>query len=298
VEALSPAYEPLPSDPGGWRHVPSFDGTRIAWRIDGTGSGLPLVLCNGISCDDGYWRALVPALTAGRRVVRWHYRGHGHSEIPPDAAHSTVQAVVRDLVCLLDHLQIPAAVLAGHSFGAQVALAAALEHPGRVRGVAAVAGSASSPYGQGWGAAVFGPLRKLVLALPELSNQAWATLWSAPAAYWVARAVRGTTRLAPREVMADYFTHVSERDLGVLLAMLRSMLEHSAMEELPDLRCPLLAIAGDADALTPLEAMMAMAVRARGELVIVPGGAHTLPAEHPEAVVAHLLPFLARLEAA
>jgi pimeloyl-ACP methyl ester carboxylesterase len=62
---------------------------------------------------------------------------------------------------------------------------------------------------------------------------------------------------------------------------------------------PLLALAGDADRLTSVPVMTRFALAARdGELAVCHGGTHTLPAEHPDWVLDHLEPLLARVDAA
>jgi pimeloyl-ACP methyl ester carboxylesterase len=283
----------------GWRTTPGADGTSIAWRIDGTPGGTPLVLCNGIACADGYWRDIVPALAPDRQVVRWHYRGHGRSGPPQDPTAVGLDAVVGDLACVLEAAGVGHAALAGHSYGVQVALEGAHRLPGRVTAVIAIAGAPEEALPGGDAAVVFiEALERLHRASPRLAEAVWDAAWSSTAAYWVARAMRGTNARAPRQVMAEYFDHVRGLDVAVLLPMMRAMQAHSVGDALRDLGVPLLAIAGDSDGITPLEVMEAMAVQARGELAVVRGGTHTLPAEEPQAVVAHLEPFLRRLDEA
>jgi pimeloyl-ACP methyl ester carboxylesterase len=291
---------PDADDPqAGWRTTPGIDGTPIAWRIDGDAGGVPLVLCNGIACADGYWRDIVPAISPHRPVVRWHYRGHGRSGPPHDADAVGLDAVVGDLACVLDAARLDEAALAGHSYGVQVALEAAHRLPRRVKAVIAIAGAPEEALPGGDAGVVFiEALQRLHRASPRLADVVWNTAWSSTAIYWVARAMRGTNARAPRQVMAEYFDHVRGLDPAVLLPMMRAMQDYSADGAVEDLSVPLLAIAGDSDGITPLEVMEALAVKTRGELAVVRGGTHTLPAEEPQAVVSHLEPFLSRLDGA
>ena len=59
-------------------------------------------------------------------------RGHGESDKPHDADAYARDALVGDIVALLDHLGIARADLMGFSLGARLALATALAHPGRI----------------------------------------------------------------------------------------------------------------------------------------------------------------------
>jgi pimeloyl-ACP methyl ester carboxylesterase len=66
----------------------------------------------------------------------------------------------------------------------------------------------------------------------------------------------------------------------------------------PALQVPLLALAGDADRLTPLPVMTRLALDApQGELAVCHGGTHTLPAEHPWWVLDQIRPLLRRVDA-
>jgi pimeloyl-ACP methyl ester carboxylesterase len=289
----------------GWTRTTSFDGTGLAWRVDMPAGGpaaghLPAVLCNGIACSDQYWPDVVAGLARRRAVVRWDYRSHGRSDPPADPAEVTVDSVVRDLVAVLDAAGVGRAVVVGHSFGVQVALEAARVVPERVAAVVAVAGAPGQPMGRllgiNAGTLLFPPLALLQRLTPGTSRQAWRRLWASAAMPILARALRGTTTSAPAEVMAAYFSHVGRLDLEVLLGMMRSMQLHSAEDALESLDIPLLAIAGDADGLTPPEVMAAMAMRARGEFAVLEGAAHTLPAEQPGGVLAVLEPFLDRID--
>lgn len=297
---------------GTWSSVRTFDGTPIVWRRDGPGADGPreteaaepltLVLCNGIACSDGYWTRVLPQLTAHHEVVRWDYRGHGRSGSPVDAQALGVDAVVRDLHAVLEAAAVSRGVLVGHSFGVQVALEAVRSDPTRVAGVVAVAGAPGRPLpgmlGLGGGALVLSPLAALNAAAPALTRRLWRGAWSSDLAHGVARGLRATTSQAPRRVMADYFGHVAERDLELLVGMLRGMQVHDAAEVVGALPVPLLCVAGSADGFTPMPGMAAMARRAPdGELAVVPAASHTLPAEQPEVLLGLLEGFMERLRA-
>jgi pimeloyl-ACP methyl ester carboxylesterase len=68
----------------------------------------------------------------GYRIVAHDQRGHGESDKPHDPAAYGREALVDDIVRLLDHLQIERVDLLGYSMGARLSLQTALEHPDRV----------------------------------------------------------------------------------------------------------------------------------------------------------------------
>lgn len=293
---------PASSDADSWRTTASADGTTIAWRRDGLAGvhpgpvPTPVVLCNGIACSTGHWSALAELLVAERPVVRWDYRGHGRSGAPTTAHAVAVADVARDLAAVLSASETQRAVIVGHSFGVQVALEAARRWPDRVAAVVAVAGASGAPLPASAVRPGVGPLdliERVNARTPDRAGDAWRAWWRSPALHVVARAIGGTSRTAPPEVMRSYFEHVSTRDIGVLLAMMRAMQRHDASDVVRELSVPLLALAGGADRLTPVPVMARLALAApNGELAVCHGGSHTLPAERPEWVVGQMQPLL------
>lgn len=62
--------------------------------------------------------------------------GHGES-VPP--GRTTIQAYANDVIRFMDALNIPKAIIAGHSMGGAISLTLALDHPARVAGLILIA---------------------------------------------------------------------------------------------------------------------------------------------------------------
>lgn len=77
------------------------------------------------------WAPLIPALSAGHRVVAPDLRGFGETPLPGEG-----YADADDVIHLLDALGIDRATLVGASLGGRVALELASGHPERVRSLA------------------------------------------------------------------------------------------------------------------------------------------------------------------
>lgn len=299
--ALTAPADPVPvpsSDPDGWQHVASHDGTAIAWRVDGSPDAPTVVLCNGIACDDGYWTDVWPRLADEVRVVRWHYRGHGRSAPPANPEEVIVSSVVRDLRCVLEASATDQAVLVGHSYGVQVVCETYRAAPESVAGLVAVAGAYGHPLGtvlgRNTGALVFPLLEVARWPAPRLTAELLRVGLRSPLAYWVGRAIRGIGPDAPREVMNDYFEHVADLDVDVMLRMFRAMQEHTSADVLPDIDVPTTVIAGGRDGMTPPRLSRRMAELVPGaRLVELPGATHVLPVEEPDTVVAEVLAVVA-----
>ena len=71
----------------------------------------------------------------GNRVILIDLLGHGESDQPAHSRYYTMELFGRQVVALLDHLDIPEAVIGGTSLGANVTLEVAVHAPERCRGL-------------------------------------------------------------------------------------------------------------------------------------------------------------------
>ncbi|MEU8117873.1 alpha/beta hydrolase [Spirillospora sp. NPDC049024] len=92
---------------------------------DHGGSGTPVLLLHGLGGTLLHWDAVAPLLTGAHRVVAMDLRGHGLSGDGP----WEWEAVLDDVQAVIDHLDLDAPVLVGHSLGGMVAVQWALRHP-------------------------------------------------------------------------------------------------------------------------------------------------------------------------
>jgi pimeloyl-ACP methyl ester carboxylesterase len=119
------------------------NGIKLYHEVQGQGE--PLVLIHGGLTTIGEMRGWVRPLARTRRVVAVEMQGHGRTaDTDRPLSFATL---ADDLAALLDHLGIPKADVVGHSFGADCAIRAAIQHPGKVRRLVVI----SSAYARsGW----------------------------------------------------------------------------------------------------------------------------------------------------
>jgi pimeloyl-ACP methyl ester carboxylesterase len=102
-------------------------------------AGVPLVFVHGFACDRTDWRAQVDSLAPRATVVEWELPGHGST--PGTPAQCTIEAYGAGLARALTELELPPAILVGHSMGCRVVLEANRFRPEAVAGLVLVDGS-------------------------------------------------------------------------------------------------------------------------------------------------------------
>lgn len=113
----------------------SRTSTAIVYERAGPRGATPVVLLHAGVADRRMWEPLWPALTAGRDAVRVDLRGFGESTTRPQGKLSPVD----DVLDTLAELEIGRCHVVGTSFGAGVAVEAALMRPELVESLLLVA---------------------------------------------------------------------------------------------------------------------------------------------------------------
>lgn len=112
--------------------MPRIPANNMVFHVQQAGSGPDVVLIHGLTGDLSIWflSGAMTALGESHRVTAYDLRGHGYSDAPRAGYTSLDHA--RDLIALLDELGIGRSRLVGHSFGAVIAVHAAVIAPERV----------------------------------------------------------------------------------------------------------------------------------------------------------------------
>ena len=94
------------------------DGCPLNVSIEGRDGGPTLMLSNSLGCDMKMWEPQMAALTKLFRVVRYDRRGHGQSGAP--AGPYSMERFGRDVLAILDGLNIQKTHWCGLSMGGMV----------------------------------------------------------------------------------------------------------------------------------------------------------------------------------
>lgn len=113
------------------------DGVRLHYTDQGAGSPVVLIHGNVVSGRDWYTSGVADLLLSGHRVIIFDRPGFGHSDRPRGRMWTAAQQA--DLLHkAIQRLGAERPVIAGHSWGAIVALALAERHQGDVAGLVLV----------------------------------------------------------------------------------------------------------------------------------------------------------------
>ena len=136
------ALEPAPENrrpAEEWAEVRSLRMRYLDWG----GRGDPVLALHGLASSAHWYDILAPELRERFRVIAPDQRGHGRTTQAADGYDGP--SVAADAAGLLDVLGIEQAILFGHSWGGNVAVAAAVHFPERVRALILIDGGFVDP---------------------------------------------------------------------------------------------------------------------------------------------------------
>jgi len=261
------------------------NGVRVYYEVHGEGSPTLLMLPTWSVVHSRCWKAQVPYLGRHYRVVTFDGRGNGLSDRPTDPEAYREEEFAADALAVLDATGTGRAILVSLSIGAIRALLLAANHPDRVAGSVFIA-----------------PTVALAPNAPERSMHSF------------------TEPLDSTEGWAKYNQHHWRRDYRDFLEFFFSQMftePHSTkqiedcvgwgLETDPDaliaaatapgrpnkertlelcgrVRCPVLVIHGDQDAISPHTRGVLLACATQGALVTLEGSGHGPHARDPVKV--------------
>jgi 3-oxoadipate enol-lactonase len=257
-----------------------------AVRYFDTGEGAPFLLIHAFPLSADLWEPQLAAPPAGWRLIAPDVRGFRG----PAAAELAAEPVgpvgmddyAGDLLALLDHLRLPEAVVGGLSMGGYIALAAMRLAPHRVRGLVLADTRHTADTDEGRAR------RREMLALVEREGVEGVASAMLPG-------LLGDTSHRDRPgIVARVRQLILANEAGAVAAAITAMMNRpDSTPVLADITCPVLVLAGQEDALTPVDAARDLQSRIRdARLVVLPESGHLSNLETPDGFNAALARFL------
>jgi pimeloyl-ACP methyl ester carboxylesterase len=262
------------------------------------GDGPPLLLIHGWPQAWYAWRMLMPTLAGDFELIAVDQRGMGLSDKPKDGYDTATLA--NDLVALMDALGHERFAVYGTDTGMTIAYALAADHPNRVERL--VVSEAPLPG--------ISPSPPLFLP-PALNARLWHLAFNQLGADVNEALVRGReeiffgaefdasagTKKLPAEVVSYYVDTLAAdaealRGSFELYRAFPTMIAQNEQRKTRRLTMPVLAIGGEESGGEGVAATMKL-VADDVQSVVLPGAAHWVAEQAPEALLAALTEFLA-----
>ena len=117
------------------RYWTSTDGLKLHYRdYAGPDDRPPLLMLHGLTRNSRDFEEVAKRYAGDWRVIAVDFRGRGKSQHDPDPANYQVPVYARDVLQLLDELDIDQAVFLGTSLGGLVTMVVAITAAGRIAG--------------------------------------------------------------------------------------------------------------------------------------------------------------------
>jgi pimeloyl-ACP methyl ester carboxylesterase len=312
VASRGPRESPSPNGSGtvpgpGKRPMPQVAGVRHSYHRAGelemhvaeAGEGPPLVLLHGWPQHWYEWRKLIPALSEDYRVICPDLRGFGWSDAPEGGYDKETMA--RDVLALLDAMEVQRFYLAGHDWGGWVGFLMAQFAPERVERYVAM--NIALPFARLGLRAVTNQWRfwyQLALATPGLGPRMVGRMAKKPGpiGYWSGATRLGVWTDEERETFVSQLAEPDRRRASVLLYRTFQLREMrwmmSGRYHRMGLEPPALVLHGREDRiLRPVHLQFSKRIAPRLEVELVEDSGHFIVDERPGLVTARLLDFFA-----
>jgi pimeloyl-ACP methyl ester carboxylesterase/predicted glycosyltransferase len=261
------------------------DGVKVFYEVFGAGEPTVLLLPTWSIIHSRHWKMQVPYLARHCRVVTFDGRGNGRSDRPTEPEAYAEREFAADALAVMDATQTARAVIVGFSRGAQRGLLLAADHPERVEAAVFI-----GPNYLGGGA-----------PLPERTVYAWEDEldtdegWAKHNRHYWRRDYRGYLEFFMSKLFTEpHSTKPIEDTVGwglettgetLALTYLAPDLEPDELRELARrVRCPVLVIHGEHDAITSVTRGITLAEHTGGRLVVLEGSGHAPHVRDPVKV--------------
>ncbi|MBO9667211.1 MAG: alpha/beta hydrolase [Bdellovibrio sp.] len=264
----------------------SFDGTPIYYETHGVGE--PLVLIYGIACPINHWHYQIEYFSKKYKVVAFDLRGHQKSNPIADMGQLSLDALCKDILGLLKHLNINKAHFAGHSFGAPILLKLHEMNSSVIRSMIFINGFAKNPIKGMFGLDIIEPFFYFVKNQyhhqPDLWNSLWKVAVDNPMTMYMTALAGGfNLRVTHFKDIEVYCRGVARMNLKVFITLFEELMNYNGESVLEKIEAPVLIISGEKDAVTPIRFQYHFKEKIKhSEFVLVPYGSHCTQLDFPD----------------
>jgi 3-oxoadipate enol-lactonase len=255
-----------------------IDGMTIGYTDQGNGT--PLVFIHAFPLSKTMWQPQVETLKEAYRVITIDLGGHGESDIV--LWNDSLDGYAKNVIHLLDHLEIAQAVFVGLSMGGYTLFSIYRHYADRVKAMVLADTRAQADSEEG------------KAGRHSMAEVAFSDGASAIAEMMLPKLLAPSTMAHHPEIMEQVrqmILHTSTA--GIVVDLVAMAARPDSTDLLPTITCPTLVIVGEDDQATPVAESQYIAQRIPGStFVSIPQAGHLSNFEQPAAFNQAIRSFL------
>ena len=265
--------------------MPKIQAGSIQINYDIFGEGEPLLLIMGFGMPGAAWLPSLPLL-GSFKCIYFDNRGTGLSDKPEGPY--TVEQMADDASNLLKALKIPKAKVFGVSMGGMIAQELVLRHPEQVERVVLGCTTPGGPNAKMASPEVIQTLMTGFKTMQSNAEKAFDIIMPVlyPDAFIKAHPEIKQMMLAGAAMMPPTPPETADRAMAGIMTF-------NAYDRLPQIKCPVMIVHGEADVLVPPENAHVIKSRVpQAQLYMIPGAGHGFQAIDPIGIHGRIVEFL------
>jgi len=272
------------------------DGTRIAYRVEG--SGPALVLSNGLTTTTTFWKYLRPIWLRQHTIVTWDLPGHGNSGPARSRDTATIEAQPAIIARVMRAASVARAVQIGWSTGTQIVLETYRQHPELCESLVLLLGGAGHTLDTTRLPIRGSTIDWLACKLPGVvfaaTIRTLGDILQLRGVHHIGASFGLIGQAVRPDDVREMTRHMASVDPHTLQNLLHSIQVHDAHDVLASVQVPLLIATGDKDAFasTDLVGLPLWRATAHGQFLRLPYGTHTALLEEPALIATRVLQFV------
>lgn len=271
------------------------NGINIHYETYGEGAHTILFVPTWSMGHSRVYKAQVPYFSERFRCITYDPRGNGKSDRPVDPEAYSLRNYVGDALAVMDATGTDKAIFFGYSLSSLVSAALAAYHPGRTEAVITISSNCplAPPY-EHRNADRFELDLETHEGWQKFNRGYWHKDYPDFADFFIRQIF-----VEPHSTKAieDGIKWALETNAKVLLATMDASGEGDLVmdeEAYGRIRCPMLVIHGEKDAITPVATSEMVAKMTNCELAVIPGAGHAPHARFPAMINTLMRDFLAK----
>lgn len=263
--------------------MPKLELPDITLHYEDQGQGHPVILIAGMLSDSASWGPLVDPLAKCYRVIRPDNRTTGRTT--PTLASTSPQQNAKDILALMDHLELSQAHIIGHSMGGYIAAEFAAMSPQRISSLTLLC-SAPMNIARSW---------HLFQNLCDIRRNAPAELWLNCLFPWLFHHKFFDHPDHVEGAIAASLAYPYAQSLDAMQHQLDALKRYYPTHLVDRVNTPTLALLAQNDLIVPQSEAHGLLSQIPDALIkVIPDAGHSIHWDAPEDVLAHLVPFLER----